>query len=142
MAKASLYQSRILFLRTNVFFREKTVNLPIFCTLGKRLSHVGRKRSGSFVEFALYVTRKSFWKKVFLEKNCLQLFFRLWAKRFLTFSGLSRHAFHKIHFSFLEQNVGVKNCLKNKGVSFLSQFCVGGFRNSDKDVESVFSQLP
>ena len=52
-----------------------------------------------------------------------------------------RLAFLKIHFSILEENVGVKNCLKNKGYSFLSQYCEGGFGNSDKDVESVFSQL-
>ena len=89
-------------LRTNVFLK-KTINLSFFCTLGKRLSHVGGKRSGSFLEFALYVTRKSFWKKIFLEKNCLQLFFRLWAKHFQTLSGFSRQALHKIHFSILEQ---------------------------------------
>ena len=72
MEKASFYQSRFLF-EDKCFF-EKKLYLSFFCTLGKKLSHVGDKRSGSLLEFALYVTRKCFWRKIFLEKNCLQFF--------------------------------------------------------------------
>ena len=106
-------------LRTNVFLK-KTINLSFFCTLGKRLSHVGGKRSGSLLEFALYVTRKSFWKKIFLEKNCLQLFFRLWAKHFQTLGGFSRQALHKIHFSILEQMSESKIVWKTKSFVFFT----------------------
>ena len=66
-----------IFVRGQMFFGEKTISLSFFCffcTLGKRLWHFGRKRLGNLLQFALCVSRKSFWKKIFLEKNCLQLF--------------------------------------------------------------------
>ena len=139
-AKASFYQSR--FLSEEKCFSKKAINLSFSCILGKRLSHVGRKHFGILLHFAFYMFRKSFWKKIFLTKKLLSTFFDIRqnvSRLSAAFFGL---AFHKFHLSFLEQKIGVTNCLKNKEIMFFPQLWAEGFRTSDKTVESILSQLP
>ena len=141
--KASNYQSRFLF-EDKCFFWKKTISLSFFrffCTLGKRLPHFGRKRLGNLLQFALCVSRKSFWKKTSWKKLPSTFVLTLGRTTFPDF----QQSFLDLHFInfifFLEQNVELKICLKIRVYSF-SHFCTWGFRTSDKWVESVFSQLP
>ena len=133
-----------IFVGGQMFFGEKTISLSFFrffCTLGKRLPHFGRKRLGNLLQFALCVSRKSFWKKTSWKKLPSTFVLTLGRTTFPDF----QQSFLDLHFInfifFLEQNVELKICLKIRVYSF-SHFCTWGFRTSDKWVESVFSQLP
>ena len=118
MAKASFYQSRFLF-EDKCFFWEKLQICQLFCTLGERLSHIGCKRSGSFVEFAMYVTRKNFLGEKFPGKEAAFNFYFDFRQNVsilsAVFFGL---AFHKILVSFLEKCWSHKLVEKQRGYDF------------------------
>ena len=111
------------------------------CTLCQRFSHIGRKRSGSALEFALYVTRKKFWKIKFLEQKFLELFPVFEQESSRPSSIFFRHAIHKVQFLLLEQFVGAQNCLKYKSFIFPSEGWAKNFVTSDGIVEAVHSDL-
>ena len=110
------------------------------CTLGQRFSHFGRKRSGSALEIALYLTEKILEDK-FPGTKFLSTFFRLWTEKFQTsINFLSKGNSHSSIFS-LEQYVNGQKCLKDKSFTFLSEVWAKSFGTSDRIVEAVHSEL-
>ena len=111
------------------------------CTLCQRFSHFGRKRSGSALDFALYLTRKKFWKIKFLEQNFVQFFSDFEQKSSRPSSCFFRKAIHTVQFLLLEQYVSGQNCLKDKSFKFLSEIWATSFGTLDGIVEAVHSEL-
>ena len=66
------------------------------------------------------LSRRNFPRKIFPSTFILTI-----AECSQTFSIFFRLAFHKIQFSFLEQNVGIKNCLKKGEFNIFFRILIG-----------------
>ena len=140
LAMISFFQSEKL-LEAKCFLKKKI--LVFFKrVLIKILSHIGRKPSGSPLEFALYVSIRSFLKRSFLEKkNFFQL--RSWVsvECFQTFGKFFRHALHKLHLSFQRSMSEAKHVWEGREFYIFPEFWAGEFLTSDEIVEAVSTEM-
>ena len=140
MAEASFYQSRI-FLGTN-FFWWKNYIFVIFWCCGPNTFTRRRWTFRQSSPICVFVFRKSSWKKTFLEKTFFNFYSDFEQNVFRLSAVLHNLHFTKFIFYFQNKMLESKKYWEKKSLVFVSQFCTAGFRTSDEDGESIFSQLP
>ena len=128
--KASNYQSRFLF-EDKCFFLKKNYKLVIFLfffALWAKDFHTSDVNvSAVFSNLRCACPERVFGRKNSWKKTAFNFCFDFRQNLSRLSAVFFGFAFHNFHFSFLEQNVAAKNCLKNKEFSIFFTILNGRF---------------